>query len=125
MNKTELIDAVAAKTGQTKAATAALLDGFIETVKETLVKNESVQLIGFGAFEVTERAAREGRNPATGAALKIAAKKVVKFKPGKALAEAIAGERHGRSKTQSASLGSRNRSASPRSQPHRRQNQAA
>jgi DNA-binding protein HU-beta len=51
-----------------------------------------VQLIGFGAFEVTERAAREGRNPATGAALKIAAKKVVKFKPGKALAEAIAGE---------------------------------
>jgi DNA-binding protein HU-beta len=89
MNKTELIDAVAAKTGQTKAATAALLDGFIETVKETLVKNESVQLIGFGAFEVTERAAREGRNPATGAALKIAAKKVVKFKPGKALAEAM------------------------------------
>ena len=92
MNKTELIDAVAAKTGQTKAATAALLDGFIETVKETLVKNESVQLIGFGAFEVIERAAREGRNPATGAALKIAAKKVVKFKPGKALAEDIAGE---------------------------------
>ena len=77
MNKTELIDAVAAKTGQTKAATAALLDGFIETVKETLVKNESVQLIGFGAFEVIERAAREGRNPATGAALKIAAKKEI------------------------------------------------
>ena len=92
MNKTELVDAVAAKTGQTKTATAALLDGFIEAVKESLVKNESVQLIGFGAFEVTDRAAREGRNPATGAALKIAAKKVVKFKPGKALAEAIAGE---------------------------------
>jgi len=92
MNKTELIDAVAAKTGQTKAATAALLDGFIETVKETLVKNESVQLIGFGAFEVTERAAREGRNPATGAALKIAAKKIVKFKAGKALTEAVAGK---------------------------------
>lgn len=92
MNKTELIDAMATKTGQTKAATAALLDGFLETVKDCLVKNESVQLIGFGAFEVTERAAREGRNPATGAALKIAAKKVVKFKPGKALAEAVAGE---------------------------------
>ena len=92
MNKTELIDAVAAKTGQTKAATAVLLDGFIEAVTESLVKSESVQLIGFGTFEVTERAAREGRNPATGAALKIAAKKVVKFKPGKALAEAIAGE---------------------------------
>ena len=92
MNKTELIDAMATKTGQTKTATAALLDGFIETVKDCLVQNESVQLIGFGAFEVTERAAREGRNPATGAALKIAAKKVVKFKPGKALAEAVAGE---------------------------------
>jgi DNA-binding protein HU-beta len=92
MNKTELVDAVAAKTGQTKAATAALLDGFMEAVTESLVKSESVQLIGFGAFEVTERAAREGRNPATGAALKIAAKKVVKFKPGKALAESIAGE---------------------------------
>ncbi len=92
MNKSELIDAVAAKTGQTKTATAALLDGFIETVKESLAKNESVQLIGFGAFEVTERAAREGRNPATGAALKIAAKKIVKFKAGKALTEAVAGK---------------------------------
>lgn len=92
MNKTELVDAVAAKTGQTKAATAVLLDGFIEAVTESLVKSESVQLIGFGTFEVTERAAREGRNPATGAALKIAAKKVVKFKPGKALSGAIAGE---------------------------------
>lgn len=92
MNKTELVDAVAAKIGQTKAATAVLLDGFIEAVTESLVKSESVQLIGFGTFEVTERAARGGRNPATGAALKIAAKKVVKFKPGKALAEAIAGE---------------------------------
>lgn len=92
MNKTELVDAVAAKTGQTKAATAVLLDGFIEAVTESLVKSESVQLIGFGTFEVTERAAREGRNPATGAALKIAAKKVVKFKPGKALSRAIAGE---------------------------------
>ena len=92
MNKTERDEAVAAKTGQTKTATAARLEGLREAVKEALVKNESVQLIGFGAFEVTERAAREGRNPATGAALKIAAKKVVKFKPGKALAEAIAGE---------------------------------
>ncbi|NMQ06850.1 HU family DNA-binding protein [Candidatus Accumulibacter phosphatis] len=92
MNKAELVDAVAAKTGQTKAATAVLLDGFIEAVTESLVKSESVQLIGFGTFEVTERAAREGRNPATGAALRIAAKKVVKFKPGKALTEAIAGE---------------------------------
>jgi DNA-binding protein HU-beta len=92
MNKTELIDAVAAKTGQTKAATAALLDALIETVKDSLVNNESVQLIGFGVFEVAERAAREGRNPSTGATLKISAKKVVKFKAGKALAEAVAGK---------------------------------
>jgi len=91
MNKTELIDAVATKSGLTKANTALVLDGMIEAVKESLAKNEPIQLIGFGSFEVTERAAREGRNPATGAALKIAAKKVVKFKVGKALADAVAG----------------------------------
>lgn len=89
MNKTELIDAVAAKSGLSKAKTAAVLDGMIEAVKESMARNESVQLIGFGTFEVTERAAREGRNPATGAALKIAAKKVVKFKVGKALADTV------------------------------------
>jgi DNA-binding protein HU-beta len=92
LNKTELIDAVAAKTGQTKATTAALLDGVIATVKETLAKDEAVQLIGFGSFEVSERPAREGRNPSTGATIKIDAKKIVKFKPGKDLAEAVAGK---------------------------------
>ncbi len=91
MNKTELIDAVAAQSGQSKAATAAVLEGMMNTVKTALLRNESVQLIGFGTFEVSERAAREGRNPATGAALSIAAKRVVKFKVGKALAEAVAG----------------------------------
>ena len=91
MNKTELIDAVAAQSGQSKATTAAVLEGMMNTVKEALLRNESVQLIGFGTFEVSERAAREGRNPATGAALSIAAKRVVKFKVGKALAEAVAG----------------------------------
>jgi DNA-binding protein HU-beta len=90
MNKTELIDAVAAQSGQSKAATAAVLEGMMDTVKTALLRNESVQLIGFGTFEVSERAAREGRNPATGAALSIAAKRVVKFKVGKALAEAVA-----------------------------------
>jgi DNA-binding protein HU-beta len=90
MNKTELIDAVAAQSGQSKAATAAVLEGMMDTVKTALLRNESVQLIGFGTFEVSERAAREGRNPATGAALSIAAKRVVKFKVGKALAEAAA-----------------------------------
>jgi DNA-binding protein HU-beta len=91
MNKTELIDAVAAQSGQSKTATAAVLEGMMNTVKEALLRNESVQLIGFGTFEVSERAAREGRNPATGAALSIAAKRVVKFKVGKGLAEAVAG----------------------------------
>lgn len=91
MNKSELIDAAAAKSGMSKANTAAVLDGMIDAVKEALAKGESVQLIGFGSFEVSERAAREGRNPATGAALQIAAKKVVKFKAGKALADAVAG----------------------------------
>ena len=91
MNKTELIDAVAAQSGQSKATTAAVLEGMMNTVKEALLRNESVQLIGFGTFEVSERAAREGRNPATGAALSIAAKRVVKFKVGKGLAEAVAG----------------------------------
>jgi DNA-binding protein HU-beta len=91
MNKTELIDAVAAQSGQSKTATAAVLEGMMNTVKEALLRNESVQLIGFGTFEVSERAAREGRNPATGAALSIAAKRVVKFKVGKGLAEVVAG----------------------------------
>jgi DNA-binding protein HU-beta len=90
MNKTELIDAVAAKSGQSKVATAAVLEGMMETIKDALLNNESVQLTGFGTFEVTERAAREGRNPATGASLSIAAKKVVKFKVGKGLAEVVA-----------------------------------
>jgi DNA-binding protein HU-beta len=89
MNKTELIDSVAAKTGASKAKTAEMLDAMMASVKESLAKNDSVQLIGFGTFEVTERAAREGRNPATGAAMKIAAKKVVKFKVGKALADSV------------------------------------
>ena len=89
MNKTELIDSVAAKTGASKAKTAEMLDAMMASVKESLAKNESVQLIGFGTFEVTERAAREGRNPATGAAMQIAAKKVVKFKVGKALADSV------------------------------------
>jgi len=91
MNKAELIDAVAAKTGSSKAKTAETLDALMATVKETLSKQQAVQLIGFGTFAVTERAAREGRNPATGKTIKIAAKKVVKFKVGKAMADAVAG----------------------------------
>ncbi len=89
MNKAELTEAVAAKIGFSKANTAEVLDGIIAIVKESLAKNEPVQLIGFGTFEISERAAREGRNPATGTVLQIAAKKVVKFKAGKALADAV------------------------------------
>lgn len=91
MNKAELIDALAAKTGVTKAKTGEVLDALMATVKETLAKQDSIQLIGFGTFSVSERAAREGRNPATGNTIKIAAKKVVKFKVGKAMADAVAG----------------------------------
>mgnify|MGYP006050035557 CR=1 FL=1 len=92
MNKAELIEALAKETDMSKAAAGRAVSALVEIITKTVAKKQDVQLIGFGAFEVTERAAREGRNPATGAALKIAAKKVVKFKPGKALAEAIAGE---------------------------------
>lgn len=98
MNKTELIDSVAGKTGVSKAKTAEVLDALMATVKESMAKSESVQLIGFGTFEVTERAAREGRNPATGAAMQIAAKKVVKFKVGKALSDAAAGAKPAKTK---------------------------
>jgi len=90
MNKAELIDAVAAKSGLTKIATAEVVNALLDTVKDALVQGHAVQLMGFGNFEVTERAAREGRNPATGAPLTIAAKKGIKFKPSKTWSEAVA-----------------------------------
>jgi DNA-binding protein HU-beta len=93
MNKAELIAAVAAQSGLTKTATGEVLEALLEHLKEALVKGEPVQLIGFGSFEVTERAAREGRNPATGAPLTIAAKKGIKFKPSKAWSDAVAASR--------------------------------
>ncbi len=88
MNKTELIEAVATRSNTTKAQTATMLDGLIDVVQKTLVDGNHVQLVGFGTFSVTERASREGRNPATGKPLTIPAKKIVKFKPGKTLADA-------------------------------------
>lgn len=91
MNKAELIDAVANSTKQTKADTEASLNALMEAVQASLAKGESVQLIGFGTFAVDERAARTGRNPSTGKELKIPAKKVVKFKVGSKLKEAVAG----------------------------------
>jgi DNA-binding protein HU-beta len=89
MNKQELIDAVAAATGESKAATAQVVDAFIETVTSTVVKGETVQLIGFGSFGTGARAARVGRNPATGQEIQIAAAKTVKFTAGKAFKDQV------------------------------------
>lgn len=90
MNKTELINAIAAEAEISKKDAGKALDAFIETVTNTLKNDEKVQLIGFGTFEVRERAAREGHNPATGEKITIAASKVPAFKAGKALKDTIA-----------------------------------
>ena len=90
MNKTELIEAVATRSQTTKTQTAVMLNELIEVIQETIASGNDVQLVGFGTFSVTERASREGRNPATGVTMIIPAKKVVKFKPGKALSDAAA-----------------------------------
>ena len=89
MNKTELISAVAEKAGLSKKDSEAAVKALVETVTEELKKGEKVQLVGFGTFEVSERAAREGRNPQTGASMEIKASKAPKFKAGKALKDAV------------------------------------
>lgn len=89
MNKTELITAVAEKTELTKKDVEKALKAFTDVVAEELKKGEKVQLVGFGTFEVSERAAREGRNPQTGEAMKIEASKTPKFKAGKALKDSL------------------------------------
>ena len=89
MNKTELIDAMASKTGMTKKNAEAALNAFVETVSEELVKGGKVALTGFGTFEVSERAEREGRNPQTGETMKIVASKAPKFKAGKVLKDQV------------------------------------
>lgn len=89
MNKTELIAAIAEKTELTKKDVEAALKAFTDVVAEELKKGEKVQLVGFGTFEVSERAAREGRNPQTGEAMKIEASKTPKFKAGKALKDSL------------------------------------
>jgi DNA-binding protein HU-beta len=88
MNKTEMIEAVAAKANASKAATADIIGAAIETITEAVAKGENVQLIGFGTFSVQRREARTGRNPQTGKEMKIAAKNVVRFKAGAALTAA-------------------------------------
>lgn len=89
MNKTELIDHIAKTADMSKAAPARALDALIGAVKTTLKKNGTVTLVGFGTFSVGKRAARTGRNPRTGEAIKIKSAKVPKFKPGKALKDAV------------------------------------
>ncbi|MDR0667458.1 MAG: HU family DNA-binding protein [Prevotellaceae bacterium] len=82
MNKTELIEAIAKKSGLTKVDAKRALDAFIGVTSATLKKGDRIALVGFGSFSVTKRAARKGRNPQTGADIKIPARKVVKFKAG-------------------------------------------
>ena len=82
MNKSELIDAMASDAGISKAAAKKALDSFTGSVAGTLSKGGKVSLVGFGSFSISRRAARDGRNPQTGATIKIAAKNVVKFKAG-------------------------------------------
>ena len=89
MNKSDLIAAMAAKTGETKKSAEASLDAFISTVTEALEKDEKVQLVGFGSFEVRKRAARKGRNPQTKEEIKIPASKAPVFKAGKALKDLV------------------------------------
>ncbi len=89
MNKTDLVNAVAASAELTKKDAAAAVDAVFGAIEGALVKGDKVQLIGFGTFEVRERAAKEGRNPRTGETIKIAASKVPAFKAGKALKDAV------------------------------------
>ena len=89
MNKSELIEHIATQSDISKAAATRALESIIGAVKSTLKKGNSVSLVGFGTFAVTKRVARMGRNPRTGAALKIKAAKVPKFRPGKALKDAL------------------------------------
>ncbi|MFM0498490.1 HU family DNA-binding protein [Paraburkholderia caledonica] len=89
MNKQELVDAVAAATGQSKAAAADTIDAFIGTVTKAVTKGHAVQLVGFGSFSTGARAARLGRNPSTGAEIHIPAAKTVKFTAGKAFKDAV------------------------------------
>jgi len=91
MNRTELIDAIAKKMDNsvTKKDLEVTLKSFVEVVTEELAKKEKIQLVGFGTFETSVRPAREGRNPRTGETMKIAESVVPKFKPGKALKDAV------------------------------------
>jgi len=90
MNKTELVAAIAAKSELTKVDAGKALDALLETIIDTVAKGDDVALVGFGAFKATKRAAREGRNPKTGATIKIAAATVPKFSPGATFKQTVA-----------------------------------
>ncbi len=90
MNKTELVNAVAEKASLSKKDAAAAVDAVVASVTSALKKGDKVQLVGFGTFEVRKRAAKQGRNPRTGATMTIPASKVPAFKAGKALKDSVA-----------------------------------
>lgn len=92
MNKSELIAAMAAKTGETKKGAEVTVNAFVDVLTEALKKGEKVQLVGFGSFEVRKRAARKGRNPQTKEEIKIPASKAPVFKAGKALKDIVNGK---------------------------------
>ena len=89
MNKGDLIEQMAADSGISKTKATEALNGMLGAIRKTLKKGDKVTLVGFGTFSITKRAARTGRNPQTGEAIKIKAKKIVKFKAGKELAEYV------------------------------------
>lgn len=89
MNKAQLIDAIAEKAGLTKADAKKALDAFVDSTTDALKNGDRVALIGFGSFAVATRSARTGRNPQSGAPIEIPEKKVVKFKPGAELSDAV------------------------------------
>lgn len=89
MTKAELVEAMATGADITKTAASSALDAYVDAVSKELKKGGKISLVGFGTFSVSKRKAREGRNPKTGETIKIPAKKVVKFKPGKELADKV------------------------------------
>ncbi len=95
LNKSQLIGAIASKTGLTKVQASKALKGMVDAISKELEAGGAVRLIGFGTFSVRERSARSGKNPRTGSTIKIPAKKVPKFKPGKQLAESVAKKKKG------------------------------
>lgn len=89
MNKTELVEFIATQADLSKAKAAEAVDAFVEAVTTSLKKGKDVTLVGFGTFTISKRVARTGRNPQTGATIKIAASKAPKFRPGKSLKDAV------------------------------------